>query len=127
MVSLRPGTDNYYMFQANADSPDMGQFALVDEIADQGRNHAIKLVAFGIYGVYRGKGYGQQMLREAIEEANRIRGNRRLFLWVMRNNTKAIHIYEKHGFKITDECGQNAWEMTYVGDRLNSNDQEYLR
>ena len=74
-------------------------------------NHVDRPVAelwsFGIYGQHRGKGYGQEMLREAIELA----GNKPMVLYVEKGNERALHIYKKAGFEIIGEHNGYAWVM----------------
>ena len=71
--------------------------------------NAVELWCFGIYGEYRGKGLGQQFLREIIEH----NAGRVIVLFVEKTNARAIHIYKKAGFKIVGEYrgGSYAWEM----------------
>ena len=71
-----------------------------------------ELWCFGIYGQHRGQGYGQKMLREAIELA----GDKTLMLYVHKDNEIAIHVYEKAGFKIVGELGTMVWAMVYSGN-----------
>ena len=97
-----------YKFKANiADNNYIGSFDLYD------RGGHLEIWSFGIYGKYRGRGFGQQMMREAIEIAK----NRKIVLYVLKENKPAIHVYEKCGFKISGKymC-DTAWVMTYVGD-----------
>ncbi len=49
----------------------------------------------------RGKGYGKQMLRLAIDYAKRELGAQRITLGVFDNNPLAIHCYESVGFVVT--------------------------
>jgi ribosomal protein S18 acetylase RimI-like enzyme len=68
-----------------------------------------ELWSFGIKKDERGKGYGQQMLREAIAMV----GEHDIVLYVMKCNDLAIHIYEKAGFEIAGNypLGDYAWRM----------------
>lgn len=96
-----------YKFKANASDKDcVGSFDMWD------RNGHLEIWSFGIYREHRGKGLGQQMMREAIKIAN---GNK-LVLYVEKDNARAIHVYEKCGFKITGRYMRDtAWVMTYIG------------
>ena len=97
-----------YKFKANNSDRDyIGSFDLWD------RGNRLEIWSFGIYREHRGNGFGQQMLREAIEVA---RGHK-LVLYVDKDNARAIHIYKKCGFEITGRymC-DTAWVMTYIGD-----------
>jgi ribosomal protein S18 acetylase RimI-like enzyme len=71
--------------------------------------NAIELWCFGIQGDMRGKGYGQQFLREVIQEFDK----QTIVLFVEKRNERALHIYHKLGFKIVGEYrgGNYAWEM----------------
>lgn len=55
------------------------------------------LERFVIFEPYQNKGYGQQVLSDLID-AYEIKK-----LWVRSDNDKAIHIYEKAGFKTIKE------------------------
>lgn len=71
--------------------------------------NAIELWAFGLYGEHRGKGYGQQFLREIVQHY----ATDTIILFVEKTNTRALHIYTKAGFRIVGEYrgGSHAWEM----------------
>ena len=77
---------------------------------------------------YQGKGYGQQMIKEAIEMANGIE----VVLYVRKHNKTAIHVYEKCGFNIVEGCAGNSlddglfkindmFKMVYPGKKLDCN------
>ena len=70
---------------------------------------AVELWAFGLQGNCRGRGLGQQFLREVIE----LHAGKTIVLFVEKKNARAIHIYEKAGFQIVGEYrgGSFAWEM----------------
>ena len=82
----------------------MGSFDLIDY------GSRLEIWSFGIFGKYRGRGYGQQMLKEAIELA----GDKKLMLYVEKDNDIALHIYEKAGFQIIGNYGNVAWAMVYA-------------
>ena len=48
----------------------------------------------------RGKGYGKQMLRLAIQKAKNEFGAKKITLGVFDNNPSAFHCYESVGFKV---------------------------
>ena len=70
--------------------------------------NAVEIWGFGIVNKYQGLGFGQQFLQEVINQYK----EGTIILFVYKNNARAIHIYEKLGFRITGEykCG-TAWEM----------------
>lgn len=109
MLTLVNKTSNYYQFRARKFGPVIGQFSLVD----QDNCNSLRIVSFCILKGHRGKGYGQQMLREALEEAKRICGNRSITLNVQDSNSVALHIYQKHGFKIMGSHAPGVYAMMY--------------
>lgn len=68
---------------------------------------------------YMGKGYGKCLLERAIEELKAM-GFKQIFLWVLEDNHKARHFYEKCGFKNSGEYyidtigGKQLRELQYV-------------
>ena len=48
----------------------------------------------------RGKGYGKQMLKLAIQKAKNVFGAKKITLGVFDNNPSALHCYESVGFKV---------------------------
>ena len=52
------------------------------------------LSRLNIYEPYQGKGYGTEVVRELTEKYGLID------LWVNADNARAIHVYEKCGYKI---------------------------
>ena len=56
----------------------------------------------------RGKGYGKQMLRLAIDYAKRELGAQKITLGVFDNNPSAIHCYESVGFVV---IGTDAYQI----------------
>ena len=61
-------------------------------------SHIVSLGGVAIHPSCSGKGHGQQMLEEVIM-LGKERGFLRMELGVSTINTKAIHLYEKAGFK----------------------------
>ena len=110
LAELRNGT---YRWKLNSSDKDyMGSFELYEMAFNQFSNDpVVELWSFGIYGQFRGKGYGQQMLKEVIE----LTRNKQLMLDVYKDNDIAIHVYKKAGFKVVGDYGKYAWAMTYVG------------
>jgi len=60
------------------------------------------LADFGIKETYRGKGLGTYFLRAVLDEVRRQRF-KTISLTVDINNPVAIHLYQKHGFRIVEE------------------------
>lgn len=53
-----------------------------------------------IYDKYRGRGYGNKMIAKIIKKYSYLN------LFVESNNTIALHLYQKYGFKTTDDYGR---------------------
>lgn len=72
-------------------------------------SNALELWEFGLMNKYWGKGLGQQFLQEVIAQYP----NQTIVLFVYKTNARALHIYNKFGFKIVGEYrgGDYAWEM----------------
>lgn len=68
---------------------------------------------------YMGKGYGKSLLEKAVEELKAM-GFETIFLWVLEDNHRARHFYEKCGFKNSGEYyddkigGKQLRELQYV-------------
>ena len=68
---------------------------------------------------YMGKGYGKPLLERAVEELGR-RGFRKVLLWVLEENARARHFYDKCGFlpagEVMTDCigGKELREVMYV-------------
>jgi ribosomal protein S18 acetylase RimI-like enzyme len=62
------------------------------------RGWSNRLAAMGTVEAWRGKGAGSHLMSELIREACE-RGERGMVLEVIKQNVKAIGLYEKHGFK----------------------------
>ena len=68
---------------------------------------------------YIGKGYGRRLMEAVMEELGK-QGFREAFLWVLEENTRARHFYERFGFECTGECldarigGKPLREVRYV-------------
>jgi RimJ/RimL family protein N-acetyltransferase len=76
---------------------------------------------------YFGKGYGQALLGETVATL-RGQGFERVYLWVLRENSRARRFYEKHGFEYSgDECtleimGEKLVDLRYVSFRRSDSD-----
>ena len=78
-----------------------------------GEVHAIYLLAD-----YWDKGYGKQMMDFAISELS-LAGYREVIVWVLENNNRARHFYEKYGFILDGSSkeiviGETLVEVRYV-------------
>lgn len=68
---------------------------------------------------YMGKGYGKDLLEQAVEELKKM-GFIKIFLWVLEDNHRARHFYEKFGFKNNGNymdnvmTGKQLRELQYV-------------
>lgn len=68
---------------------------------------------------YMGKGYGKCLLEKVVEELIAM-GFKKIFLWVLEDNHRARHFYEKFGFKNSGEYmdnvigGKQLRELQYV-------------
>jgi ribosomal protein S18 acetylase RimI-like enzyme len=107
-----------YKFKTNSSDRDyIGSFDLFK------RCGRLEIWSFEIYGEHRGQGFGQQMMREAIE----VTQGHKLVLYVEKDNVRAIHVYEKCGFRITGKfMGDRAWTMTYVGETESATNEREL-
>lgn len=56
---------------------------------------------------YQGRGYGTQALPLILEEMYALYGNRDIYLTLERENTRAVHLYEKFGFRSTGEMDES--------------------
>lgn len=52
---------------------------------------------------YMGKGYGRLLLQAVIAELKKM-GFNKIFLWVLEDNWRARHFYERSGFVQTERC-----------------------
>lgn len=90
--------DNMYPLTAVVDNHVIGHILLRYPSEDK------TVIRFGFVIVddsKRGKGYGKQMLRLAIDYAKRELGAQKITLGVFDNNPSAIHCYESVGFVMT--------------------------
>jgi ribosomal protein S18 acetylase RimI-like enzyme len=100
------GYKKVYQFSPNHDSHKVcGQFALI-EFDEQ-----YEIWALGIFGEYRNKGYGTQMLTEFLLQ---FQSNKPLLLYVYKTNEIAIKLYKKVGFAIVGERSPSIYTMQYM-------------
>jgi L-phenylalanine/L-methionine N-acetyltransferase len=86
--------DILYVYEE--DGVSIGMFKLVPKL--HRCSHIASVGGIAIHPTFSGKGYAQQMLHQIIL-LGKERGILRLELGVSAINTKAVHIYEKAGFK----------------------------
>lgn len=78
-----------------------------------------ELVSVYLHPDYFGAGYGQALLEAAMHKL-REQGHERVFLWVLRENSRARRFYEKNGFAPSGEenalliMGQSVVNVRYV-------------
>ncbi len=84
------------LYAYGEDNSLIGMFKLVPK--QHRMSHIVYLGGVAIHPTFSGRGYGQRMLNEIINLAEE-RGFLRMELGVSVINTKAIHLYEKAGFK----------------------------
>lgn len=65
-------------------------------------------VGFAIHPNHQGKGYGKDLVLKTIAKAEEMFPDKTVILYVLRNNKKAIHIYEKLGFYVVDLEGTDS-------------------
>lgn len=70
------------------------------------------LCRYMIDAAYQGKGYGQAALPLVLRQMRAQYGQRPVYLTLEKQNTRAVHIYEKFGF--TDTGEQDEGEDIYV-------------
>ena len=78
-----------------------------------------EIISLYLLPEYMGKGYGKELLKTAISELS-AQGFQEIFLWVLEENNRARHFYERCGFlKAADVIekkigGKNIREIRYV-------------
>lgn len=84
----------------------VGSFDLFDD--ERHPDSPLSLWSFGIRKEEdQGKGYGQQMLNEAIA----LTCDRDIELYVIYTNEVAIHVYEKAGFEVVGKHSNDAYAL----------------
>ena len=56
-----------------------------------------EIISLYLLPEYMGKGYGKELLKTAISELS-AQGFQEIFLWVLEENNRARHFYERCGF-----------------------------
>lgn len=68
----------------------------------------------------RGTGLGNRLVKIAIDFC-REKGYRRVFLWTLSNLAAARHLYEKHGFSLTETKPNDTWSNDLTEERWDMN------
>ncbi len=66
-------------------------------------NGTVELDDFYLHDDFRGQGIGSAVLTELCNDADK--KGRTLLLYCFRKNEKALRLYERHGFVVTDTAG----------------------
>lgn len=78
-----------------------------------------EIISLYLLPEYMGKGYGKELLKTVTMELS-AQGFQKIFLWVLEENNRARHFYERYGFlKAVDVIeekigGKNVREIRYV-------------
>jgi ribosomal protein S18 acetylase RimI-like enzyme len=88
------------LFYASAGSRLVG-YGRLDRVARQGGDFGV--VALSVLAAYRRKGLGEALMRLLLHSAGREEGIRQVWLSVRRDNTPALRLYEKLGFRAEAE------------------------
>lgn len=64
----------------------------------------------------RGQGTGKRLIADAIAFAQQA-GYRSIFLWTVRGLDAAAHLYQQHGFRLTEEHEASDWGSTVIEQR----------
>lgn len=66
---------------------------------------------------YQGRDYGTQALPLILNEMYALYGKQDIYLTLERENARAVHLYEKFGFRPTGEKdeGEDVWLLPYSG------------
>ena len=90
-------------------------YYLKPELSLKGLKKKSVIYSIAVDKKFREKGYGRRLIEESMKEM-KLNGTYSILLYVNVNNTPAIKLYEKMGFRIIKEtkdvCGQN--EMCYT-------------
>ena len=70
------------------------------------------LCRYTIDADWQGKGYGQKALPLIVEQISRQYGSRKVYVTLEKKNARAVHLYEKFGFRGARETDEG--ESVYV-------------
>lgn len=62
---------------------------------------------------FQGKGYGQKALPLIVEQISRQYGSRKVYVTLEKANERAVHLYEKFGFRNTGETDEGESVFLY--------------
>ncbi|GGA21228.1 GNAT family N-acetyltransferase [Paenibacillus physcomitrellae] len=93
----QPGKDRVDFMIVPKDSKRLIGEVVLNDIDWDNRSANIRIAIGSAHG--RGKGYGQEAMRRMVEYGFRVLGLHRIHLGVYTFNPRAIHVYEKIGFK----------------------------
>ena len=117
VCNIQVNTQMYSWKRSEDNKTTMGSFEMFAN-----EDH-IELWNVNINSRYRGKGYGQQMIKEAVELANVIE----IVLYVDNTNDVAIHVYKKCGFVVSDSSDEEQTagivKMIHPGEKLTINNR----
>jgi ribosomal protein S18 acetylase RimI-like enzyme len=74
------------------------------------RPDAIHMIDITLLPAYRGKGYGEYLIRQLFDEAALV--GKAVSIYVERQN-RALHLYERMGFEVIDDSNQVYLLMNY--------------
>lgn len=86
--------ENHSLYLIEKNNKHLG-FALFQSLNGDDSCHLLKIL---ILPVFRGLGYGSQLLKECLQKENSL-GKKSCYLEVERGNSGAIGLYERLGFK----------------------------
>ena len=72
---------------------------------------------FIVSGDQAGAGTGRRLMDGAVDFC-RGAGHKRIFLWTFQGLDRARSIYERHGFRLTEEYGDAVWGNTIVHQKF---------
>jgi putative acetyltransferase len=105
---LAEAAENLIGLCACIDDRVVGSLALFVGGRSPRRRHSGE-IGMAVHDAWHGRGVGSSLLRAAIELADRWLALRRLELAVFADNTRAIRLYENHGFEIEGTYRQYAF------------------
>lgn len=85
-----------------------------------------EIISIYLLPAYMGKGHGKLLLRAAVSELKNL-GYEDAFLWVLEENARARHFYERFGFRQTEDYldndigGKTLREIRYTYKYKNKN------